>query len=121
LINTKTARNIAKNVGILLKPLFGNKKCDMNKMIEVLKNYSKNTENQLQTPVTEVEEEITESIRDCNLDEINYVLKLASSFGTFKQDTNFLNRLEACYSQICNPSSIIAESVRLKISQLQFI
>ncbi|MHA2099507.1 MAG: winged helix-turn-helix domain-containing protein [Candidatus Kariarchaeaceae archaeon] len=96
--NTESARKIAVNVGILLKPLFGNKKCDTVKMIDVLKEYSKNTENQLQTLVTEVEEEITETIRECNLDEINYVLKLASSFGTFKQDTNLLNKLESCFS-----------------------
>lgn len=95
---TEAALKIATNVGILLKPLFGNKQCNTDKMIVVLRNFSKSSENQLQKLVTEVEDEITESIRDCNLDEINYVLKLASSFGIFKQDTELLNNIEDCYS-----------------------
>lgn len=95
---TESALKIATNVGILLKPLFGNKQCDTEKMISLLKNFSKSTEGQLQTLVAEVEDEITESIRDCNLDEITYILKLASSFGTFKQDTELLDKIQACYS-----------------------
>ena len=52
---------------------------------------------QLKTLVTKVEPEITESIRDCSLDEINYVLKLSSYFATVKNDSDLINRLEACY------------------------
>ncbi len=96
--STESARKIASNVCILLKPLFGNKKCDVDKMQEVLKHHTNSMTEQLQTLVTKVEEEITESIRECNLDEINYVLKLSSYFATVKNDSELLNRIEACYS-----------------------
>lgn len=96
--STESASKIAANVCILLKPLFGNKKCDSNKMREVLKHHTNSMTEQLQILVKEVEEEITESIRDCNLDEINYVLKLSSYFATVKNDADLLQRIEACYS-----------------------
>ncbi|MFV2015972.1 MAG: winged helix-turn-helix domain-containing protein [Candidatus Heimdallarchaeota archaeon] len=96
--STESARKIAVNVCILLKPLFGNNKCDSDKMLEVLKQHTSSMTEQLQTLVAEVEEEITESIRDCNLDEINYVLKLSSYFASVKKDSELLTRIEACYS-----------------------
>ena len=95
--STESANKIASNVCILLRPLFKNKKCDEARLLEVLKQHSNSMTDQLKTLVTEVEEEITESIRDCSLDEINYVLKLSSYFATIKNDSDLINRLEACY------------------------
>ncbi|OLS26932.1 MAG: hypothetical protein HeimC2_13630 [Candidatus Heimdallarchaeota archaeon LC_2] len=95
--STESALKIATNVCILIKPLFGNKECDKIKLLAVLKHHSNNMTDQLQTLVAEVEEEITESIRDCNLDEINYVLKLSSYFASVKNDTDLINRIEACF------------------------
>lgn len=95
--DTEKADRIVENVGFLLEPLFEGKKADMKKLAIIMENQSDCSEMGLEDLVKEVEDKNIHTMQDCDLDEINIILKFTGLFAGLIKNPNIVEELKSCY------------------------
>ena len=95
---SEIGQRVLKHLALLLKPVFNYKNVDLPKFTRVMHEHMVKGEEKLEEIAEEMGDQMAEELRGTNLDEINHILKLASTISAIKSNPNFNTKLDECYS-----------------------